>query len=80
MDKVLKFQFGESYRKLYEVLQRELPIILYRNNLILIDKSVEGLLLDIFITVYRNKSKFTLELKNNKEYPKVFNKIVIRCV
>ena len=77
MDKVLKFQFGESYRKLYEVLQRELPIILYRNNLILIDKSVEGLLLDIFITVYRNKSKFTLELKNNKEYPKVFNKIVI---
>lgn len=76
MSKVLKFQFGESYSKLYEILQKELPIILYKNKLILIDKSVEGFLIDIFIMIYRNKTGFYLTSVDNRHYPKVFEEII----
>ena len=76
MDKALKFQFGKSYRKLYDFLQMKLPIILYKNNLILIDKSVEGFLLDIFIMIYRNKAELFLEGEDNEKYSEKFNKIV----
>lgn len=76
MHKTLKFQFGESYNDLYEFLQNELPIILYKNKLILIDKSVEGFLLDTFIMIYRNKLGFPLILEDSSKYPKVFNTIV----
>jgi|GEM_PF-1692100 len=76
MYKVLKFQFGESYIKLYQILQKELPSILYKKNLILIDKSVEGLLLDIFIMIYRNKAGFLLKLEDNKKYPEVFEEVI----
>ena len=76
MYKVLKFQFGESYIKLYELLQKELPTILYKNNLILIDKSVEGFLLDIFILIYRNKAGLFLKSEDNRKYPKVFEEII----
>lgn len=76
MHKTLKFQFGELYSKLYGYLQKELPIILYKNKLILIDKSVEGFLLDTFIMIYRNKLGFPLTFENNNEYPEIFNIIV----
>lgn len=76
MYKVLKFQFGESHRRLYEFLQKELPIILYKNNLILIDKSVEGFLLDIFIMIYRNKAGLFLESEEKKQYPQIFDEII----
>lgn len=76
MYKVLKFQFGESYIKLYQILQNELPSILYKNNLILIDKSIEGLLLDIFIMIYRNKAGFFLKSEDNKNYPKIFEEVI----
>lgn len=76
MDKVLKFQFGESYINLYEFLQKELPIILYKNNLRLIDKSVEGFLLDIFLMIYRNKAELFLETEDNKKCQNVFENII----
>lgn len=76
MDKVLKFQFGQSYINLYEFLQKELPIILYENNLTLIDKSVEGFLLDIFLMIYRNKAGLFLEVEENKNCQSVFEEII----
>lgn len=76
MHKTLKFQFGELYSELYGFLEKELPNILYKNKLILIDKSVEGFLLDIFIMIYRNKLGFPLEVEDKKEYTEVFNVIV----
>lgn len=76
MYKVLKFQFGESYSKIYEILQKELPVILYKNNLILIDKSVEGFLLDLFIMIYRNKAGLLLESETSRQYPQVFEDIM----
>jgi transcriptional antiterminator len=76
MDKVLKFQFGPSYSNLYEILQNQLPVILYKSNLNLIDKSVEGFLLDIFIMIHRNKAGFFLKSEDNRQYPRVFEDII----
>ncbi len=61
MDKALRFIFGESYAHLYTWLQGYLPQLLERYQYDLIDKSMEGFLLDIFITIKREEKGYTLE-------------------
>lgn len=63
MDKVLRFIFGEEYKDLYTYLQSHIINLLDKNQYYLIDKSIEGFILDVFISIKREEKAFYLNRK-----------------
>ena len=67
--RVLRFIFGEDYKAKYKYLQTHIPNLLYKNQYYLIDKSIEGFIIDVFISIKREEKGFHLcqsQLKINK--------------
>lgn len=63
MERIMTFLFGSEKYEHYMILYRRLPVLLATYGYRFIDKSIEGLALDIFICLMRNEQGFLLNEK-----------------
>lgn len=66
MERIITFLFGSEMYQLYLSIYHALPELLSVHGYRLIDKSIEGFALDIFITLMRSEQGFLLSEEGNR--------------